>query len=188
MKTLFEYVEQAEKDYTFRVKFAVPVDSNMIDKMEQVLTKFDVKKVGSVKKTILQGRPLDFVDIGPTEVYIVDVILSLPATKEAVRDLIVNGLKLSMNKVVVRTEHDPLDADREEQEPSKKPLLTSEYEKVDAGDKYYGDKYNQNLVKNHKSEFTYEIAGGKPKADSGPDYGDSKKMSPLGNRARPKLK
>lgn len=187
MKTLFEYVEQAEKDYTFRVKFAVSVDGDMIDKMEQVLSKFDVKKVGTVKKTILQGRPLDFVDIGPTEVYIVDVVLGMPATKEALRDLIANALRLSMNKVVVRTENDPLDLDREEKEPSDKPLLTSEYEKTEAGDKYYGDKYNQDLVKKHKSEFTYEVAGGKPKADPGPVY-DTKAMSPLGNRARPKLK
>lgn len=187
MKTLFEYVEEAEKEYNFRIKFAVPLDGTMHDKMEQLLGKFDVKKVGTVKKTILQGRPVDFADLGPSEIYIVDVVLGLPVNREAVRDVLANGLQIAISKIVVRTENEPLETDREEKEPSGKALLTSEYEKTEDGKKYYGDEYNQNLVKGHKSEFTYEVAGGLPKADPGPVY-DTSAKSPLGNKARTKLK
>lgn len=188
MKKLFEYIEAAAKDYDYRIKFAVPVDSDMQDKMEQILAKFDVKKVGTVKKTILQGKAMDFADIGPTEVYIVDVVLGLPTSRESIRNVLANGLRLTMNKIIVRTPNEPLETDREVLEPSKDPLLTSEYEKTEAADKFYGDKYNQELLKKHKSEFTYEVAGAKPKADPGPDYSATEKMSPLGNRTRPKLK
>jgi hypothetical protein len=186
MKKLFEYIEEAEKEYTFRIKFAVPVDADMQDKMESLLAKFDVKKVGTVKKTILQGRALDFADIGPTEVYMVDVVLGLPAARESIRDVLANGLKITMNKVIVRTPEEPLETDREEKELSGKAVLGTDYEKTEDGKKYYGDEYNQELVKKNKSEFKYEIAGGKPKADAGPVYG-SKNMSPLGNKSRPKL-
>ena len=187
MKTLFEYVQEAEKEYKFRIRFASPISAEMQDKMELLLAKFDVKKVSNAKKTIIQGRPLDFADIGPTEVFIVDTVLGLPATREAIRQVLSDGLKLSINRISVRTEEEPLETDREEKAPSGKAVLGTDYEKTEAGDKYYGDKYNEALVKNHKSEFKYEIAGDKPKADAGPVYDANKSMSPLGTKARPKL-
>lgn len=179
MKTLFEYVQEAEKEYNFRIKFAVPVTSEMMNKMETLLAKFDAKKVGEAKKTIMQGRALDFANLGPTEVYIVDVVLGLPATREAIRDVLANGLKVSNDKIVVRTPEEPLETDREEKEKSEKALLLSDYEKTESGDKFFGDKYNQELVKKHKSDFTFEIAGGKPTADPGPDYGTKTSKSPI---------
>ena len=55
MKTLLEYIQEQQKEYKFRLKFAVPVSSEMHDKLESALAKFEVKKVGKPKKTILQG-------------------------------------------------------------------------------------------------------------------------------------
>lgn len=187
MKTLFEYVQEADKEYKFRIRFAAPISSEMQDKMESLLAKFDVKKVSDAKKTIIQGRPVDFANIGPTEIYIVDTVLGLPATREAIRQVLSDGLRLSIDRISVRTPDEPLETDREEKEPSGKAVLGTDYEKTESGDKYYGDKYNQELVKKHKSEFKYEIAGDKPKADAGPVYDANKSMSPLGNKARPKL-
>lgn len=182
MKTLFEYVQEAEKEYNFRIKFAVPVTSEMVTKMENLLAKFDVKKISDAKKTIMQGRALDFANSGPTEVYILDAVMGLPATREAIRDVLANGLKVSLDKIVVRTPEEPLETDREENKPAEKALLLSDYEKTEPGDKFFGDKYNQELIKNHKSDFTFEIAGGKPKADAGPDYGKDSKSPISGGR------
>lgn len=187
MKTLFEYVQEAEKEYKFRIRFAVPISSEMQDKIESLMAKFDVKKVSDAKKTIIQGRPLDFAAIGPTEVFIVDTVLGLPATREAIRQVLSDGLRMSIDRISVRTPEEPMETDREEKEPSGKAVLGTDYEKTEPGDKYYGDKYNQELVKNHKSEFKYEIAGGKPKADAGPLYDSAKSPSPMANKARPKL-
>lgn len=186
MKTLFEYVEEADKEYNFRVRFAVPVSTEMHSKMETVLSKFDVKKVGTLKKTIIQGRAFDFPELGPTEIFMADIVTSLPATREAIRQALSDGLRVAISKISVRTPDEPLETDREEKEESKKVLLDSDYEKTEPGTKYYGDKYNQDMVKNHKSEFKYEVAGGLPKADPGPVYDNGKSSSPLSSTSRAK--
>ena len=188
MKNLFEYVQEAKKEYKWRVKFAVPVSSDMTDKMEGLLTRFDVKSVSQPKKTIIQGRPLDFADAGPSEIYIVDLVCEMPTTREAVRELLASGLKIHMSQIVVRDPSEPLETDREEKEKDEnaKTLLGSDYEKTEPGSKYYGDDYNRKLVKDHKSPFKFEVAGKeKTVKNSGPEY-TSGNSSPIGSVKRKK--
>ena len=191
MKNLFEYIQESDKEYKWRIKFAIPVDSDMLDRVEKLLAKFDVKKVSPIKKTILQGRPLDFVDIGPSEIYMTDVVCGLPCTREAVRETLAHGLEINISKLVVRGEHEPLETDREVGEPDdkKKPLLGSDYEKTPDPKLVYGDEYNQKLVKDNLGRFKFDIAGKEPTTkDKGPVYGTGKSDSPLANTKSPMKK
>jgi len=185
MKNLFEYIQDVDKEYTWRIKFAVPVTSEMLDKVEQLLARFAVKKVGPIKKTILQARPLDFSDIGPTEIYITDVICQQPTTREAIRDRLARGLGISNDLVVVRSPEEPLETDRDEhKEENKEPLLTSEYPKTKPGSDVYGTDYNKKLVQDSSGAFKYEVAGKEATAkDAGPVYDTKDKDSPMGNKA-----
>lgn len=185
MKNLFEYIQEANKEYKWRVKFAVPVDGEMLDKAERLLAKFDVKKVSPIKKTILQGRPLDFVDAGPSEIYITDVVCGLPCNREAIRELLSNGLNVHVSKIVVRSEHEPLETDREVGEPvdKDKPLLGSDYDKTPDPALVYGDKYNQKLVQDNLGRFKFEVAGKESTTkDKGPVYGADTSHSPFANK------
>jgi hypothetical protein len=184
MKNLFEYVNEVKKEYQWKLKFIVPVTAEMVDKIESLLAKFDVKKVSQPKKTILQGRPLDFADAGPSEVYMMDVVCEMPGTREAIREVLASGLKLNLSQVVVRSPNEPLETDREQAEPKDdaKPLLGSDYEKTEDPKKVYGDEYNQKMVKDYKSPFSFEVAGKeKTTKDPGPAY-TSGNFSPLGSK------
>lgn len=102
MKKLFEYIQESEKEYNWRIKFAVMITPEQLDKMEQLLARFDVKSVGPIKKTILQGRALDFPEMGPTEIYMTDVVCSLPCTREQVREVLSRGMHIPNSMIVVR--------------------------------------------------------------------------------------
>ena len=181
MKTLLEYLEMQQKEYKFRLKFAVPVTSEMQDKLEAALGKFEVKKVGNPKKTIIQGRQLDFPDYGPGETYIVDVVCEYPATREVIRGTVANALRVSPGAVVVRTDEEPLEQDRQtESEPSGEALLTKEYEKTKAPD-VHSNKALEKAHKEHTSqEFEY-AAKSDVKADPGPEFSSDKALSPVGS-------
>ena len=187
MKKLFEYIQESEKEYKWRVKFAVMVTPEMLDKVEKILAKFDVKKVSPIKKTILQGRALDFPELGPTEIYMTDVVCNLPCTRESVREVLSRGLQLPNSMIVVRSEHEPLETDREPQEPMNKdkPLLGTDYPASPDSKDVYGTEYNKALVKKSQSKFKFEVAGGSIAEKSGPDYGEHKSDSPLANKMSP---
>ena len=186
MKTLLEYIQEQQKEYKFRLKFAVPVSSEMHDKLESALAKFEVKKVGKPKKTILQGRPMDFAAAGPGEIYIVDIVTEYPATREALADTVANALRISASQVVVRTEEEPLETDRADKKVSDKALLQSEYEKSDNGDLHSNDTLEKQH-KEHKSQ-EFEFAAKSDAKDSGPDFSDTKSLSPVGSTKAKKPK
>lgn len=190
MKNLFEYVEEVKKEYRWRLKFALPVTAEMVDKIESLLAKYDVKSVGQPKKTILQGRPMDFADFGPSEIYMMDVVCEMPATREALREVLASGLKINLSQVVVRNPDEPLETDRDDKklDPEAKPLLGSDYEKSEDPKKFYGDEYNQKMLKAHKSPFSFEVAGKEKTAkNTGPEY-ESGNFSPLGGKKTKKAK
>lgn len=181
MKTLLEYLEAQKKEYKFRLKFAVEVTSEMQDKLEAALGKFEVKKVGNPKKTIIQGRQLDFPDAGPGETYIVDVVCEYPATREAIRDTVANALRINQGKLVVRTEDEPLETSREtESEPSGEALLTKEYEKTKAPDVHSNKALKKAHDEHESKEFEY-AAKSDVKADPGPEFESPASKSPIGS-------
>lgn len=179
MKTLLEYIQEQQKEYKFRLKFAVPVTPEMHDKLEMALAKFEVKKVGKPKKTILQGRPMDFAAAGPSEVYIVDIVTEYPATREALADTVVNALRINAGQVVVRTEEEPLETDRADKEPSDKALLQSEYEKSNHGDLHSNDTLEKQH-KEHKSQ-KFDFAAKSDAKANGPEFSSPKSLSPVGS-------
>lgn len=181
MKTLLEYLEAQKTEYKFRLKFAVEVTSDMQDKLEAALGKFEVKKVGNPKKTIISGRQLDFPNEGPGETYIVDLVCEYPATRETIRDTVAQALRISPSKIVVRTDAEPLEQDRAvESEPSGEALLTKEYEKTKTPD-VHSNKALKKAHGEHKSkEFEY-AAKSDTKANPGPEFESPSSASPVGS-------
>lgn len=180
MKTLLEYIEAQQKEYKFRLKFATPVDSDMHKKLESALAKFEATKVSKPKKTIIQGRQLDFPDAGPGESYIVDAVFAYPTTREAVRDTAAVALRISPSLLVVRSSEEPLETDRALTQPTGKALLTAEYEDLKAEDNY-SNKAREKEFKEHDSmEFEYE-AKSDVKANPGPEFTDKASTSPIGS-------
>ena len=147
-----EYLNESTKEYRYRIKTVVPIETNEMNKIENVLKKYDLKDVSTARRTPIQEHPLEFVNISNREVYILDANLGMPASTQQLHSELYDALEVTADYIVVRSESDPIllqteDANSEEDYETKlstdSEYLDSEQIK-DAPD--YGDEYNQNLL------------------------------------------
>jgi hypothetical protein len=195
MSTLLEYIEQLRTKHEIRIKIAVPLKDDQLDRIEKHLEKYDAERITAPHKLILQKRPLDFPDLESAEVQIIDFVAGLPVSNEVLKKEISSILNCVERYVVVRHATDP----RETQDDAVKNLLSKEkqaklgtdYTTEEAADKkaddLSGDKYNTNLLKELK-KLSDERRKDLPKiADpdvpvSQPEFGDgagTNKRSPV---------
>ena len=205
MATLREYIEQLQQKHDIRIKIACEVSDEMMDKIERYLQKYDVQKVNTPNKTILQARPLDFPNMDMAEVYIIDFTCQLPVSTEMLHQELARLLNMQEGLIVVRNANEPREQEAEHDEEAekfkKKPekleaKLGTDYSKDEAAeqkaDELYGDKFNSSFLKELKkmSDARRKELGQKKVSDpdvpaTAPEIGDSKttnKTSPVANR------
>ena len=112
---LRHFLAESEKTYRLRMKTIVPLDDAAMDKIERAVAKFNLIEIGRPKKTMLQRAPLDFPQVQSAEVYIVDMVLGLPASPSVVREDIRKALEAPELYVVVRSHNDALETETERQ-------------------------------------------------------------------------
>lgn len=100
--SLQQYITESEKQYFLRLKTIVPVDDDAMGRIEQALAKYNPLEISRPMKTILQRTPLDFPNVEAAEVYIVDLVLGLPAAPHVIRADIRKVLNAPENYVFVR--------------------------------------------------------------------------------------
>ena len=205
MATLREYIEQLQQKHDIRIKIACEVSDEMMDKIERHLQKYDVQKVNTPNKTILQARPLDFPNMDMAEVYIIDFTCQLPVSTEMLHQELARLLNMQEGLIVVRNANEPREQEAEHDEEAKKfkkkpekleAKLGTDYSKDEAAeqkaDELYGDKFNSSFLKELKkmSDARRKELGQKKVSDpdvpaTAPEIGDSKttnKTSPVANR------
>jgi hypothetical protein len=104
---LKQYLSESEKQYRLRLKTIVPIDDDVMDKIENYLTRYKPLAVSRPSKTILQRTPLDFPNVDAAEVYIVDMTFGLPAAPHVVRADLRKLLDAPENFVFVRNQNEP---------------------------------------------------------------------------------
>jgi hypothetical protein len=109
MKSLKQYLTEAEKEYNYRIKFLGEVSDEQMEVVEAELRKYDLKTMKSPSKTIYQTAPMDFEEGVSGEVSIADFTTARPLSKDTVRDIIAQKLGIPETYVKVRSENDPLD-------------------------------------------------------------------------------
>lgn len=155
MKTFKEYLAESfnDKKYMFKVKIAGDVSKDQEDTMKTALEKYKVENFAKNSTTPIQSLPLDFPKIRNTSVNIYDVTLAYPVTQFELHEYICNNVKLGADTVVVRNPFEPTEdyqANATDDTAKKEALLTdSEYKEGSAVkvDDYFGQKYNENLLK-----------------------------------------
>ena len=60
MKLFNEYLAESVKEYKFKVKLAMKAEPELMDVIERVLGKYDVKDITSPKTTPIQEHPMDY--------------------------------------------------------------------------------------------------------------------------------
>jgi hypothetical protein len=158
---LKQYLTEAEKQYHLRLKTIIPLDDEVMDKIEACVAKYNPLTISSPKKTILQQVPLDFPNVTAAEVYIVDMSFGLPAAPHVLRADIRKVLDAPENYVFVRTQNEPgeietarlnaladmeLEADRRGLKPAD-VLSDPHYSEADHdAPELYGSNYNAALL------------------------------------------
>ena len=203
MATLFEYIEQLKTKQEIRIKIAVPIGDEQIDKIEKHLEKYDAERITAPHKLILQKRPLDFPDLESAEVQIIDFQAGLPVSNEVLKIEIAKLLGCVERYVVVRHANDPRETQDDtaknslQNDKAGKAKLGTDYSKEETKadktpDELSGDKYNTNLLKELK-KLADERRKEQPKITdpdvpvSEPEVGDSantNKRSPVANKRK----
>lgn len=150
MKSFKEYLTEGKKEYKFRIKYAGTLEDQQIDRIEMALGKYNVTDMSKPKTTPIQEHPMDFQTLKNSEVSMIDVTVNYPTTSAVMRNELTEYAGISASHlVVINTDH-PEEIAREEAADAKeeeyKPLLDSEYEDS-KDDPQYGDKYNENMLK-----------------------------------------
>ena len=153
MKSFYHYLAESAKSYKYRVKSIVPIDDKFIETLKKALFKYDVQSVSKPKKLMAQKVPLDFKDFPMSEVWIVDVVTSVPASSYVMATQIRAALQLIDSLLVVRGENEPVEIEAEKIEEIHKddeakaklddPMYATEDQPKEIA---YGDTYNKKLL------------------------------------------
>lgn len=163
MKSLKHYLTESEKSYDFRIRSIVEMSNDQMDKLETFLDKYSVERVKAPRKTIMQRAPRGFGDIGPAEVYIIDITTKLPVSPAVLHEEISRKLGVGLGSIRVHSmlEDQEMWDDEYESgyEKGKSVLSDAEYmdaEKVDHSENF-GNEFVEKFVKNQpKSELNKE--------------------------------
>ena len=140
MKTFKEYLAEAVKEYTFKVKIAGVLEDSHLDAMELAMAPYNVVKIGSPKKTIMQEHPLDFpANVTNTEVTIIEVTTAMPVSYQTLSRHLSDHMGLPYESVVVCHEGDPLQAEQDKLNAEKSddaydPIMGQPYDKKEEAD------------------------------------------------------
>jgi len=161
MKQFTEYLTESIREFKFRIKLATEATPELMDSIERVLGKYDVKDITSPKVTPIQEHPMDFQNLRNSEVSIFEVTLNYPSTPAVVLNDLIHLAGIPGTHVVVINSDHPEEIAREEavkvQGGEYKPALGTDYEEDEAP----AEAKLGFLKELEKETPEIEIAGGK---------------------------
>lgn len=159
-KSFTEYLTESKKEYSYILKLAVDdVDDGMLDIIETALEPYQLISASKFRKTPIQESPLDFPNIKNSPVFIADIKMSYPASRDFLETYISGELQISEQAIVVYSENDPrdletslhLERNSEDYKEKYKPALGQDtYEgdlTNDEAKELYGDGHNNSFLK-----------------------------------------
>lgn len=154
MKSLKQYLTEAEKDYSYKIKFLNVCTEEMQEKLEHVLSKYDVKNISAPKKSMFHKNPAGFTaEAG--EVHTVEATTNIPLPL-LVRDTIAQHCGCPETDVTVSGLSDPfVDQEPQEYKEGEAKLDDPEYkeaQEVKHAD-YYGEDFKSKVVDEMMAEI-----------------------------------
>jgi len=189
MKSLYEYVAETSKDYSYRIKVAGELTTETLTKFKEFLGKFELENCSTPKQTPISEQVIGFPGLKNEALNIFEITINYPAGVDAIREEArLAGIDPS-RIIVINEEWD--DSMQAQQEAQEEPALleTPEYPKdtddqVELSEKYSGSF--KDIVKN-AANTKFEIAGGKtPPAKFNTDATSDGEKSPFTPVTRPK--
>ena len=193
-KTFVEHLNEAKKNYSFKVGVAGDLPEGYADHLESILQKFKVENMSAGKRTPITERPLDFPQLQNTHVHYYDVELGYPTTPQVLQQYIAQACSIDESHVIVRDPNAPQEQYQEdgvigEQEYNKvyTANLGTDLESADTdAQKQVGGERIMGLLKElEKSRGEREnkqVPDGISDKDLKHDMGEPGKTSPVGSK------
>lgn len=159
MFDLKSVLETMKKTYSFVVKVAFDIDDKKFKEVDTILKAKGMIKRTSPKALPLIAQPLDFPRLKDYfgQIYKFEMDFEYPITPNQITNELVNALCIDRAFIIVRTAESPLEQYEEDylkykdEDYAAELLKDKEEELINAND-YYGDEYNEELVKTLQSK------------------------------------
>jgi hypothetical protein len=187
------YFYNAKKLYEFRIKVANVDITNkaVMEAIKNALNAYEVESISAPKRLPIQEHK-DFGNLGPCEVYVVDVAVNYPTICEQVRQLVINRAMVPNNCVCVETlnqaeQEDQVNATILEQGADGPIIENPELKDAPGGQEIAGqkrvDSLLKDLAKRPQMSRAYDIDGTDTTigGDKQSSYGKTTNDVPMGN-------
>jgi len=195
-KTLYEYIEQNQKNIEVRIKMAFEPSTEQLDKIDRHLQKYDAQSVSKPDRIMLQSAPIDFPEFTGYEIYVIDAVCALPVSSFMLQSELCKILSVQENLVRVRVAGEPSEVEQEAAEEAAKDK--TEYKARLTDPKYselkqekqtaYGTKALGDFIKDIRKNTRKQEFAAKTEIKASPLPTEDGKTSPIsGRNARPEL-
>lgn len=107
-KTFRNYLEETDVDYAYTLKLALDhIDDKVLDRLEWCLSKYKLVSASKFRETPIQANPLDFPNLRNQKVFITDLVMKYPASRDFLETYIASCLGINEQSVVVYSDTDP---------------------------------------------------------------------------------
>ncbi len=146
-------LEEAAKEYGYKVKFAVDeLSEEQKDALEAALAKYDLRSIGTFTNTPIQQHPVDFPNVRNSKVFIGEFVLGYPTTVDQLRVYLSDKVGINQQQIAVYNAYDPRDQNTEDALRIRDGIDEDEYETA-LGNDYpvedkpaYGKEFNDNFL------------------------------------------
>ena len=163
MKTFKEYLTEAQKTYSVRIKVAGELPENFEKDLKEYMTKYETVSFKKVASTPIQEHPHEFPRLKNMEVTIFDVDAEYPISFQQLEEMLTATFGITPDHLRVKHPQDQTELTTDDGEYESK-LQDAEYKDDTAtGEPLYGDEYNMSLFKElmdaRKQEETHRGEG-----------------------------
>lgn len=107
MKNLMDIILNSEQVHEFRIKFAFQPSDQNIERIKQILGKYDLVDCSPLTRTIFQVKPMDFYNLDAGEIWMFDVTLAQPVIPEILQAEVSGIVGCAQDLVHVRDKASP---------------------------------------------------------------------------------
>jgi len=164
MKTFKEYLTEAQKTYSVRIKVAGELPEGFEKSLKDHMTKYETVNFKKVASTPIQEHPHEFPRLKNMEVTIFDAEAEYPISFQQLEEVLTAQFGIAPDHLRVKHPEDQTELTMDDDAEYEPKLQDAEYKDDTAtGEPLYGDEYNMSLfkelMKQRKEEETHQGEG-----------------------------
>ena len=165
MNPLSKYILDSEKKFEFKIKLALEVTNEVLDRIEHALNAFGLESLSKPKSLPITAKNLDFPSVDHAQIYLLQATLKYPCTDEQIRATLAAQGRLPLSCIVVYPKDHPeverRDLDQENEGKDSKALLDTEDLGGDSAQDRVGQKRIDFLKDLQTRKYEFASNGGK---------------------------